>query len=140
MKSSLTVTVIAWFSQHIPLLSQEKELRRLFGDIQIVHIPEPFRNAESILSKTQELGATEIVLVAPYSVIDRVCKAGVKPLFARMLPVTADHPKAEVQIGSRWYCFLRFRRIKGIHIEWEDVLPYNHSSIVRAPQRQRDTS
>jgi hypothetical protein len=52
-------------------------------------------------------------------VIAKVSEMGVKPLWAEMEIVPKE--KAEVEASGRYFRFKRFRRIKGIKIEFEDL-------------------
>jgi len=111
---------IIWFSRHPALPSQVAELKRLFGnDVKIIADPNPFDSAEDIVSRFRAAGGDEMVVVAPLSVLGRLCDLGVKPLWAEMEQVPVE--KAEVVAAGRGYRFVRFRRVKRLVLEFEDL-------------------
>lgn len=111
---------IVWFSRHPALPSQIAELQRLYGaDVQIIADPKPFDSAKDILDRFRYIGGDEMVVVAPLSVLGRLCDLGVKPLWADMEQVPPE--KAEVVAAGRGYRFIRFRRVKRLTLEFEEV-------------------
>lgn len=110
---------ILWLSRHPWLPRQLEELRRLFGEIELVQDPKPFSNAEEIFQRFKEGGFAEIVVVAPLSVIAKLCDLGLKPLWAEMEVVEKE--QAEVEAQGRFYRFVRFRRIKAVKLEFEEI-------------------
>ena len=110
---------ILWVSKHAPLPSQLRELRRLFGDVEVVMDPNPFDGAEDIVRRFRSGRFDEMVVVAPLSVIAKLCELGIKPLWAQMEVVGPE--EAEVEVRGRYYRFERFRRIKGVKIEFEEL-------------------
>lgn len=111
---------ILWLSRHEPIEPQPAELRRLFGKVEIVHDPRSFASAEEIVRRFKDGGYDEIVVVAPLSVITKLCELGVKPLWSQMDQVGTDDPADLVYRGRR-YRFNRFRRIKAVKLEFEEV-------------------
>ncbi|MEM1554871.1 MAG: hypothetical protein QXU09_04435 [Thermoproteota archaeon] len=111
---------ILWVSRHPVLPSQLNALRKLFGevsvDIFLQHLP--YLSAEEIVNHIKAGGYDEVVVVAPLSVIAKLCELGVKPLWAEMEQVPPE--LSETQVNGRFYRFKRFRRIKEIKIEYED--------------------
>ena len=93
---------ILWVSRHRPLEVQIHKLKEMFGDIQLVRYGKPFHSAEEIHKHFTEYKYQEMVMVAPLSVIRRMCELGVKPLWAEM-----RHGK-----------FIRFKRINKIRINY----------------------
>lgn len=76
---------IVWFSRHEPLESQIKELKRLFGEeTEIIQDPKPFSSAEEVAKRYKEMGGDDMVVVAPLSVLGKLCQLGIKPLWADM--------------------------------------------------------
>jgi hypothetical protein len=66
-----------------------------------------------------------MVVVAPLSVIAALCERGIKPLWAEMELVPGPDHAAEVRVNRKdgrvdHYRFVRFRRISGVRIEYED--------------------
>lgn len=114
------MTKIVWFSRHEPLPSQIKELERIFGQIEIIRDPNPFSSAEEVVERFKKQKADEMVIVAPLSVIARICEYGIKPLWAEMEITDKEH--AEIETCGRYFRFKRFRRIKGIKIEFDEVI------------------
>ena len=111
---------VVWFSRHPALSSQIAELKRLFGeDVQIIPDPNPFASAEDILSRFRAKGGDEMVVVAPLSVLGRLCDLGIKPLWADMEQVPPE--QAEVIAAGRGYRFIRFRRVKRLVLEFVEV-------------------
>ncbi|MBC7340931.1 MAG: hypothetical protein H5U02_00495 [Clostridia bacterium] len=111
---------VVWFSRHDPLERQIAELRRLFGeDVQVVRDPEPFDSAEDVVRRFRAAGGDEMVVVAPLSVLGRLCDLGLRPLWAEMEVVGPE--EAEVVVSGRHYRFARFRRVKRLALEFEDV-------------------
>lgn len=109
---------IAWFARHEPLPSQFRELRRLFGsNVEVIQDPNPFASDDEVVDRLRRLGATEIVIVAPLSVIARLTERGILPLWADMEQVRPE--EAEVEAAGRYYRFRRFRRVRAI--EFEDL-------------------
>lgn len=111
---------VIWFSRHPVLPTQVAELKRLFGDdVQIVTDPRPFDSAEDIVRRFRAAGGDEMVVVAPLSVLGRLCDLGIKPLWAEMEQVPPE--QAEVTAAGRHYRFVRFRRVKRLVLEFEEV-------------------
>jgi len=110
---------VVWFSRHDPLPSQVVELHRLFGEVEIVQDPNPFNSAEDIMARFRAIGGDEMVVVAPLSVMGRLCDLGIRPLWAEMERVPED--QAEVIASGRGYRFVRFRRVKRLALEFEEV-------------------
>ena len=111
---------ILWLSRHNPLPSQISELKRIFGkDVEVVIDPQPFDNAEDIALRFKNGGYDEMVVVAPLSVIQRLTELGIKPLWAEMKRVSKE--EAETEVSGRYYKFIKFKRIKGIKIEFEEL-------------------
>lgn len=114
---------ILWVSKHKPLLSQVRELERLYGYVEIVQDPSPFDSAEDIAKRAR--GYDDVVVVAPLWVIAKLCALGINPLYAEMkcLHEAPEHPDPdrEVKAGKKWYRFERFRRIVGVEVKFEEL-------------------
>lgn len=110
---------VVWFSRHKPLESQIIELKRLFGeDVEIIQDPKPFSNAEEIMKRYKEMNGDDMVVVAPLSVLGKLCQLCIKPLWADMELV--NEKDAEVFAGGRGYRFKEFKRVKKLVLEFED--------------------
>jgi len=116
----MKATRILWVSRHKPLPSQREWLEKRFGRVEIYQDPNPFDSAEDILARFKRGHYDEMVVVAPLSVIARLTELGVKPLWAEMRVVSSPE-EAEVEASGRLYRFERFRRIKAVRIEFEEV-------------------
>lgn len=111
---------ILWLSRHSILPSQFKELKRIFGsDLEVFQDPRPFDDARDIVKRFREGGYDEIVAVAPLSVIQRLTELGIRPLWAEMK--VCDPEEAETTVSGRPYKFVKFKRIKAIKVEFEDL-------------------
>lgn len=110
---------IIWFSRHPWLPSQEAELKRIFGDIEILRDPKPFASAEDVAQRFRAGGGDEMVVVAPLSVLGRLCGLGIMPLWADMEQVPVED--AEVVAAGRGYRFVRFRRVARLVLEFKEV-------------------
>lgn len=112
---------ILWVSQHPPTVSQLEELRRIFGeDVEVAKDPKPFSSAEEIAKRFWDGGYNDMVVVAPMSVIPRLVDLKIKPLWAEMIQVKSK-AESEVEAKDRFYRFDRFRRIKSLRFEFEEV-------------------
>lgn len=109
-----------WLSQHRPLPKQLAELQRLFGEVEVRQDVNPFSNAEEILRRFKEGGYNEIVAVAPLSVIAKLCELGLRPLWAEM-EQKKSWKEADIEYRGRFYRFVRFRRIKAVKLEFEEI-------------------
>jgi len=112
---------ILWVSRHDPLPSQVEALKRIYGEeVEIVKDGRPFSSAEEILDRYVSGGYVDLVVVAPLSVLGRLCDLGLHPLWAQM-EVVEDPAQAEVEASGRLYRFDRFRRVKRLVLEFEEV-------------------
>jgi len=107
-------------SRHKPLPSQIAELNRIFGHIDLVMDANPFSDVSDIVKRFREGGYDAIVVVAPLSVIAQLIKMGIKPLWAEMQRVNCKE-EAETKVSGRYYRFVKFKRIKRIKIEFEEL-------------------
>lgn len=115
-----------WISKHVPVDSQRRELARLFGPVDIRTDLNPFRDAGDLAARIRQSGAREVVVVAPLSVLRKLLEFGIRPLSAEMSQV--PEAQAEVTVtghaGMRHYKFVRFKRLTGIEMSYEEVSPY----------------
>lgn len=112
---------VLWMSRHQPLPCQIAELKRLFGaDAVIEQDPRPFDSAEVIAQRFRDGSYDEMVVVAPLSVIAKLCELGIRPLWAEMFePKTGETP--DFTYRGRRYRFNRFRRITAVRLEFEEL-------------------
>ena len=117
--------IILWISKHKPVPNQRAELLRLFGPHELRTDLDPFRDAGDLAQRIRRSGALEVVCVAPLSVLRKLLEFGIRPLNAEMSQVSAD--QAEVSAvgrnGTRYYKFIRFKRLVGIEMTYEEVRP-----------------
>ncbi|MCD6193300.1 MAG: hypothetical protein J7L26_07500 [Candidatus Aminicenantes bacterium] len=114
---------ILWISRHLIHPIQVSVLKRMFGkDVKIIQDPRPFDSTEEIVRRFKEGGYDDIVVVAPLSVIHKMVELGVRPLWAEAEQVE-DPSKADWNIKGRYYRFVRFRRIRQLRLEFEDLGP-----------------
>jgi len=114
---------ILWISRHFIHPVEIPVLKRMFGeDLEIVQDPRPFDSAEEIVRRFKKGGYDDIVVVAPLSVIHRMVELGVRPLWAEAKQVD-DPSQADWGVRGRYYRFLRFRRIRRLCLEFEDLGP-----------------
>jgi len=112
---------IVWMSQHRPSASQIAALRGMFGDdVQVVLDPNPFDDAREIAARFRRGGFDDMVVVCPLSVLDHLCRAGIRPLWSEAAEEN-DPRKIEFR-GARGqgFRFVRFRRVRRVAIEFED--------------------
>jgi len=111
---------ILWLSQHRSLARQIAELRRIFGEVEVLQDVNPFSSAEDIIQRVRGGGYDETVVVAPLSVIAKLCELGLRPLWAEMEQVQR-RSEAEVVARGRFYRFQKFRRITAVRLEFEEL-------------------
>lgn len=104
---------ILWQSRHRPDEGRLAELRRIFGEIEVIIDDStqfaPETGAADIASRMQSGGFEEIVLVAPTSILDGLVRKGIKPLWPTM--------------SNDRRTFLGFDRVDEIRRVREDVQP-----------------
>lgn len=116
---------ILWLSRHPPIPAQRRELERLWPGCSIDQQVSPYLDAAEIARRVRDDGYDELVVVAPLSVIDHLCRRGLRPLRAEMEPVPRVGPcdrDCEVDVGSRRVRFREFRRITRLHLDTEPLV------------------
>lgn len=116
---------VLWLSQHRPLWVQIERLRSRFGsDVRVEEDSDTFTNAEELVGRFRRGGYDDWVVVAPYSVIGRMCELcdGLnlpKPLMANMVQLHgAKKAEADLVYRGRAYKFAGFRRVKRLALEF----------------------
>lgn len=116
---------ILWLSQHEPLLVQVERLALRYGsDVQILRDVNSFTTAEEVIRRFNAGGYDDWVVVAPLSVIGRLCEIceateTIKPLMANMVQLrVADKAKADLTYNRRYYKFAGFRRVYRLVLEF----------------------
>ena len=114
---------LLWVSRHSIHPIQLNALRRLFGsDVEVTADPRPFDNAETITRRVREGGYDDCVVVAPYSVLDRMVALGLRPLWSEAEQVF-DPALSDWSVKDRMYRFLRFKRVVRLVLELEELGP-----------------
>lgn len=111
--------VIAWFSRHAPLPVQLAELDRLFPGHVLRRDIDPFADADVVVERLRAMGAEEVVIVAPLSVLQALTERGIRPLRAVM--EECPGPERHLTSGGRSWRFLRFERVLGVKIITEPL-------------------
>ncbi len=110
---------ILWVSRHEPIPSQLEALKHLYGgDTEVVPDPNPFDGADTIVKRYKDGGYDDMVVVAPLSVLGKLCDMGMNPLYAQM--VECEPSDAELYVRRVPYKFERFRRVKRLLLEFFD--------------------
>jgi hypothetical protein len=117
-------TRVVWMSRHSPTLSQLTELGRIYPQHELIFDTRAFDSADQIVQRFKEVKGDELVVVAPWSVIRAIIKAGVRPIHAEMQQVPCDGPDAEVIVqGTRRRCykFVSFSRCTSVALTLEPL-------------------
>ncbi len=118
---------IVWMSRHAPTPSQVRELDRRYPNHDFIVDGRPFSDAAEIVKRFRAVGGDEMIVVAPWTVINEIVKQGVHPLIARMERVSCQSKDAEVVLGTgkkrRCQRFLRFERCSGFDMKLEPLDP-----------------
>jgi hypothetical protein len=113
---------ILWMSRHASHGRQIEALRQMYGqDAVIEQEAHPFDDARQIAKRFRDGHYDDMVIVAPLSVIEVLCREGIKMLWSEAVE---ENEPAKIEFrGARGqgYRFVRFRRIKRVAIEFEDV-------------------
>lgn len=113
----MNATKIAWFSRHAPTKRQRETLAALFGPHQLIINGRTFSSASEIIERMTSCGATELVLVAPLTIIRALTLMGVYPIVARMERCLGSHPEAEYHTRKCHYRFVHFERIEEVSVK-----------------------
>lgn len=112
---------VLWMSQHRPHASQIAALQVMFGnDVLVEQDSNSFDTADVIVQRFNGGGFDDLVVVAPLSVLDHLCRRGLKPLWAES--IEENNPRKIEFRGARGqgFRFVRFRRVRRVSIEFED--------------------
>ena len=102
---------ILWLSRHHPDRVREQELQRIWGAVDVTvddRLLSP-DGVNDVVGRMRSGGFDEVVLVAPTSILDGLCRKGIFPLW----PTMSDDRRT----------FLGFDRIREIRKNFEDVQP-----------------
>ena len=113
------MTKILWVSRHPILEVEVRWLEDRFGEIKIDQISS-FGPAEELIEKFKKGGYDEILVIAPLTVIRKICEAGIHPLWIQA-EEASDSNEADFTYRGKHYRFVEIRRIRGIKVELEEV-------------------
>ncbi len=123
--------VVLWVSQHPPLPSQERELKRLYGpDTRVVHSREG--NAQAVAREFRSGGYRDLVAVVPLATLDYLCREGLKPLWAEMVETPQEGRKPDLDFRGKRLWFTGFKRVGGVTLELAPAQPESRTRILRA--------
>lgn len=97
-------------------------LEKMYGEIALTSYIGDATQAEQVVNDYKKGGYSDLVVIAPYSVIDRMCQLGVRPLWPEAVTVLSKEPW-DWQVRDRYYCFLRFKRAAGFKLQFEELGP-----------------
>lgn len=113
---------ILWVSRHPMHGVQMGALRRMFGeDVKVVEDARPFDSAEKIVERVRQGGYDDVIVVAPYSVLARMVDLGLRPLWSEAEIV--EPARADWNVRDRYYRFIRFRRVRRLVMEFDELGP-----------------
>lgn len=115
--------IILWLSRHAPTPRQVAELERMYPGHTIKHDKQTFGDVADIVRRFHKSGATDLVLVAPWTVVRELVKRGLHPLWAEMKQVVRGSPLAESHHNGRSYRFVGFRRVDGVELKLSAARP-----------------
>lgn len=114
---------VLWVSQHSVHGVQMGALQRMYGDnVELITDNRPFDSAEVIVRRVREGGYDDVIVVAPFSVLDRMCKLDLRPLWAEAEQVFNRH-EADWSVKGRHYRFRGFSRVVELRLVTEDLGP-----------------
>lgn len=117
---------ILWISRHPPLPKQLEELRRVFGEFELIQYAGFVKDAKHVVELMRMYRADEVVTIIPLTMIYHlVNEEKVYPIFPKMESLPNDSADYDyVDPGSgRKYRFAKFVRIRGFEIDEEDLEP-----------------
>lgn len=121
---------ILWISRHPPLPRQVEELKRIFGEFELVQYAGFVKDADHVVELMKLYHADEVVTIIPMTIIYHlVNEKRVYPVFPKMERLPNDSLEYDyVDPGSgRKYRFVKFVRIRGFEIVEEDLEPRKSS-------------
>lgn len=111
---------ILWISRHPPLLKQIEELKRIFGNIEIIQYASRVRDAKHVIELVETYNAHDVVTILPMTIIYHLVNVeGLKPIYPEMeeVPKNCKNFDYEDWGSGRRYRFKGFVRITGFIIE-----------------------
>ncbi len=75
---------------------------------------------QPVIERVRAERIDEVAMVAPLSVVQRFVEAGLRPLWAEMVPCPGERPDLTVPDG-RGFRFAGWRRVRRLALELEDL-------------------
>ncbi|MFH1890699.1 MAG: hypothetical protein ABIJ91_04005 [Candidatus Kuenenbacteria bacterium] len=114
---------ILWLSQHDILDLQVEALRQIFGKVEMCQDVNPFSNAQEIKNRFDAGGYDDLLVVAPLSVIRKLCELELYPLWADTIQIFSKD-KSDFEYRGRYYKFLCIKRVKAVEVVFfDEVVP-----------------
>lgn len=129
----MNATKIAWFSRHSPTKRQRETLATLFGPFSLNQDPRAFASADQVIRRFQATGATELVIVAPLTIIRELCRRGIYPIVAKIERCSGSDHEAEIKTSHKHYRFVHFERIEEVQLKVSVLTKAGLAQMVRAP-------
>ena len=112
---------ILWVSRHHAKSFQIEWLERHFAEkIEVVVCPIERSSAEAIKQYFDHSGCDDLIVVAPYSVLDHLCRLGLRPLWSVNPEVQPGEPYS-FEFNRRYYRFDGFKRVVKLELVLEDL-------------------
>lgn len=102
---------VLYATQHLLHPATAEDIRVFCGEeVEISHDTRLARDGREVASRMQQIGADELILVAPLSIFDQLTRMGICPLWVEMR-----------QVGARAWEYVRLWRVTGLSIETTQV-------------------
>lgn len=128
---------IMWLSQHAPSGRQLAALEALYPSHDLIFDARSFDGADDIVERYRASGASDLVVVGPWTFLRELINRGLRPLYAVMSRVPCNSPAAEVHVGKgtrqRCFHFDHFARVTGVELRLSPAAPIRASN--EAPQK-----
>ena len=112
---------ILWVSRHSVKDFQIKWLQNHFDkEIEVVTCPTERSSAKAVKEYFDQSGCDDLIVVAPYSVLDHLCRLGLRPLWSVNPQVNQGEPYS-FEFNGRYYRFDGFKRVVKLELVLEDL-------------------
>lgn len=102
---SAGVRKVLRLTRHRVMAEERTAFQKLYPGVEVIDDDRPFSDGREAIDRFRRSGAGELLVVAPYSVIDQIVKGGVEPLWAEV-------------VGGQ---FRSLYRVKGVRIDFVEV-------------------
>lgn len=100
---------VLWLSRHSATGSQIDDLKRIFGEVEIVEVSQTVNSGREVTDLMQSNDCNEAVVVLPPNLLEQIIRGGYKPLRAVM--------ERELQEdGSAVFTHSHFERVNEVKI------------------------